>query len=172
MKEGNKKSRATSGIQLVTFRLGRERYAVPVWKVREIIIPMETFPIPGMKDPVDGVINLRGEIIPVVKIYSVLGLEGRRDGVDERKVRIIILDTENGGFGFIVDEVMEVVRVATEDVQPPPEMGERSMGDQALLGIVQISGQMVICLDPGKLLGGCLNTEEILASCSTGNEPA
>lgn len=172
MKEGNEKSRAASGIQLVTFRLGRERYAVPVWKVREIIMPMETFPIPGMKDPVDGVINLRGEIIPVVKIYSVLGLQSSPDESDERKTRIVILDTENGGFGFIVDEVMEVVRISTEDVQPPPEMGERSRGDQALLGIVQIAGQMIICLDPGKLLGGCLETDEILASCSTGNEPA
>ena len=149
------------GIQLVTFSLGAEHYAVPVWRVKEIIRPIETFPVPGMSGPVEGVINLRGEIIPVIRIHEVLEVERETETVDERKRRIIILDAAGGGFGFGVDEVMEVARVSAEDVQPAPETGCNRQCSVAVLGIVRISGRIVVCIDPSKLVQNVMNVQEL-----------
>ncbi|HER43995.1 MAG TPA: purine-binding chemotaxis protein CheW, partial [Candidatus Eisenbacteria bacterium] len=131
-----------SGIQLVTFRLGTENYGVPVSKIREIIRPMKTFPVPGLSDPVDGVINLRGEIIPVVRLHPVLGVGGSACLDDERKQRVIILDAESGGFGFLVDEVWEVVKVSASEVKPPPAMADEALDEEAIIGIIEVSGKM------------------------------
>ena len=161
------KQKIQYGIQIVTFRLGPENYGVPVAKIREIIRPMNTFPVPGLSEPVAGVINLRGEIIPVVRMHPVLGIEESPDSEDEeRKRRVIILDVESGGFGFIVDEVWEVVKVSSEDVQPPPEMGGGGLNVEAVIGIVEISGKMVICIEPQKLVGGILNTGNLAIECT------
>lgn len=161
------KKKIQYGIQIVTFRLGTENYGVPVAKIREIIMPMSTFPVPGLAKPVTGVINLRGEIIPVVRMHPVLGIEESSDSGDEdRKRRVIILDMESGGFGFIVDEVWEVVKVSSEDVQAPPEIGESGIDADAVIGIVEISGKMVICIEPQKLVGGILNTGNLAIECT------
>ena len=151
------------GIQLVTFGLCSESYAVPVWRVKEIIRPIDTFPVPGMSGPVEGVINLRGEIIPVIRIHEILGVRGAAETGDRRKRRIIILDAAGGGFGFGVDEVMEVARVSSEDVQPAPEMGSIKQCGAAVLGIVRISGRIVVCIDPSKLVHGAVNLQELSA---------
>lgn len=150
------------GIQLVTFRLGSEYYAVPVWRVKEIIRPIDTFPVPGMSGPVEGVINLRGEIIPVIRIQEVLRARSVDEAADKRKRRIIILDAAGGGFGFGVDEVMEVAKVSSEDVQPAPETGcDKQCGVQ-VLGIVRIAGRIVVCIDPSKLAQSIMNVQELV----------
>lgn len=156
----------TTGTQLVTFRLGKENYGIPVWKVKEIIRPMNAYPIPGMADPVEGVINLRGEIIPVLRIHAVLGVDSGMDEASKRKRRIIILDTGEGGFGFVVDEVMDVVRVEAEEIKESPEVSKDHSCEDAMLGIVQIADRMVICIDPSKLVNECLNVKEIVTECA------
>jgi purine-binding chemotaxis protein CheW len=155
-----------SGIQIVTFRLGEECYGIPVWEVREIIRPMEISPIPGAVQPVEGVINLRGEIIPVINMHPVLGMTASGEEESAKKKRIVILDAEDGGFGFIVDEVMEVVKVASEEVQPPPDVGKEASFTKSILGIVQVSGRMIICLDPRKLISGILDAKDLTTICS------
>lgn len=158
----------SDGIQLVTFRLGTECYGIPVWKVKEIIRPMKAYPIPGMARPVEGVINLRGEIIPVLMIHSVLGVSAGSEGPGSRKKRIIILDTQEGGFGFVVDEVMDVTRIESSDIKKSPEVNNDHSSDEAMLGIVQISGRMVICIDPVALVSECLNVKELLSEAVAG----
>jgi purine-binding chemotaxis protein CheW len=150
------------GIQLVTFRLGSENYAVPVWRVKEIIRPIDTFPVPGMSGPVDGVINLRGEIIPVIRIHEVLGTRNVDETADGHKRRIIILDAAGGGFGFGVDEVMEVARVSSDDVQPAPDTGAEKRCGVEVLGIVRISGRIIVCIDPSKLVQSIMNVQELV----------
>jgi purine-binding chemotaxis protein CheW len=162
----NAKQKMQSGIQLVTFRLGAENYAVPVSKVREIIMPMKTFPVPGLSDPVEGVINLRGEIIPVVRMQPVLKLQGGGCLEDERKQRVIILDAESGGFGFVVDEVWEVVKVPSTEVKPPPEMGSDGLDKEAVIGLVEVAGKMVICIEPRHLIKDLLNTGSLAIECT------
>ncbi|UCF05516.1 MAG: purine-binding chemotaxis protein CheW [bacterium] len=166
MGEERAKDKRNIGIQLVTFRLGSEYYGTPVWMVREIIRPIEVFQVPGMRGPVEGVINLRGVIIPVLKIHAVLGAPCSDSSEVGKKQRIVILDSGDGEFGFMVDDVMEVVRVASEDVKPPPEMGATPSGQDAILGIVQLSGRLIICIDPRQLVTGCMDLGELTESCT------
>ena len=150
----------TTLMQLVTFRLGREHYGIPVEKVKEIIRPMEACPIPGMAGPVEGVINLRGEIIPVLRIHLVLGSrESEADG--GRKQRVIILESDEGRFGIVVDEVRDVVKIEKEEIKSSPGVGAEQKCEKAVLGIAQVGDRMVICLDPGKLVSESLDMENL-----------
>jgi purine-binding chemotaxis protein CheW len=151
------------GIQLVTFRLGAENYAVPVWRVKEIIRPIDMFPVPGMAGPVEGVINLRGEIIPVIRIHDILDVERTEEASGGRKKRIIILDAAGGGFGFMVDEVMEVTKISSEQVRPAPATGRDRLGGESVLGIVNLSGRMVVCIDPSKLTPDAVSVRDLAA---------
>jgi len=146
--------------QLVTFRLGREHYGIPVDKVKEIIRPMEACPIPGMAGPVEGVINLRGEIIPVLRIHLVLG---SRETEDEggKKQRVIILESGEGRFGIVVDEVRDVVKVEDDEIKDSPGVSSDHKCEEAILGISQIGDRMIICLDPAKLVTESLDIENL-----------
>jgi purine-binding chemotaxis protein CheW len=160
------KQRIQAGIQLVTFRLGTENYGVPVSKIREIIMPMKSYPVPGLAKPAEGVINLRGEIIPIVRMQPVLNIDGSGCLEDERKQRVIILDAESGGFGFIVDEVWEVIKISSADVKPAPDMGESGLDRDAVIGIVDIAGKMIICIEPGRLIKDLSNTGSLAIECT------
>ncbi|MBN2069976.1 MAG: chemotaxis protein CheW [Candidatus Krumholzibacteriota bacterium] len=153
------------GLQLVTFRLGSENYGIPVSKVKEIIRPIKAFPVPGMANPVSGVINLRGEIIPVLEIHSVLGVEEDPNRGNKRKKRVIILDSREGGFGFMVDEVKDVVRIDSEEIRKSPEVSSDHSFEQSVMGIAQIEGEMLICIEPEKIVEQCLDIKELFAQC-------
>lgn len=154
--------KAGAGIQLVTFQLGAEYYGTPVWMVREIIRPVEIFQVPGIRGSVQGVINLRGLIIPVLKIREVLGISGSDEVNSDRKQRIVILDSDSGEFGFLVDDVFEVVRISSDEVKPPPVMSTGEDGRGAIIGIIQQPGKLIICVDPRKLVDSCVNVKEVL----------
>ena len=150
----------TTMTQLVTFRLGREHYGIPVGKVKEIIRPMEACPIPGMAGPVEGVINLRGEIIPVLRIHLVLGSRETEED-NSRKQRVIILESGEGRFGIVVDEVRDVVKIEDEEIKPSPGVSSDHKCEEAVLGIAQVGDRMIICLDPNKLVLGSLDFENL-----------
>ena len=156
-----KRDRSRKGIQLITFRLGAESFGILVSKVREILRPIGLFPVPGMGKDVEGVINLRGEIIPIVKIMALLGLEVASNADAPRKGRMIIIDASRGSFGFFVDEVLEVTRVQKEEMQAPPDLGLRGAGADIITGIVQVSGRMVVCIDSEKLITDDLMAKEL-----------
>jgi purine-binding chemotaxis protein CheW len=166
MEEERAKDKKNIGIQLVTFRLGAEYYGTPVWMVREIIRPIEVFQVPGMRGPVEGVINLRGVIIPVMKLHAMLGAPCGDSDEAGKKRRIVILDSGDGEFGFMVDDVMEVVRISSGDVKPPPEVGATPSDHDAILGIVQLSGRLIICIDPRQLVTGDMGLDELAESCT------
>jgi purine-binding chemotaxis protein CheW len=146
--------------QLVTFRLGKEHYGIPVGKVKEIIRPMEACPIPGMAGPVEGVINLRGEIIPVLRIHLILGSR-ETDGDSSRKQRVIILESGEGRFGIVVDEVRDVIKVDDTEIKASPDVSSDRHCEEAILGIAQVGDRMIICLDPGKLVSESLDIENL-----------
>lgn len=148
-------------IQLVTFCLGRENYGIPVGKVKEIIRPMEAFPIPGMAGPVEGVINLRGEIIPVLRIHLLLGSRELEED-SGRKQRVIILESGEGRFGIVVDEVKDVIKLANEEIKASPGISMDHKCEEAILGIAQVGDRMVICLDPEKLASESLDIENLV----------
>ena len=151
---------STTMTQLVTFRLGREHYGIPVAKVKEIIRPMEACPIPGMAGPVEGVINLRGEIIPVLRIHLVLGSRETIENSNRRQ-RVIILESGEGRFGIVVDEVRDVVKIENEEIKASPDVSSDRTCEEAILGIAQVGDRMIICLDPAKLVSESLDIENL-----------
>jgi len=99
-------------MQIVTFRIGRERFALPTGSAREVILYEVPRRLPGSQKWVDGVINLRGEIIPVCDLLVALGI----DGVTTRE-QIIVCDAPDGSLGLIVEEVTSVIRVKADEDQ-------------------------------------------------------
>lgn len=153
--------RAKKGAQLVTFRLGAEFYGIQVLKVREILMPLDLFPVPGMGAEIEGVINLRGEVIPIVKLNSLLDVAGAANADASKKRRMIIIDASCGSFGFFVDEVLEVSRIQNEDIQSAPDLGRGGARASLVTGIVKVSGRMVVCLDSEKLIPDDLMAKEL-----------
>jgi chemotaxis signal transduction protein len=153
--------RSRKGVQLVTFRLGAEYYGIHVSKVREILRPLELFPVPGMGKDIEGVINLRGEIIPVAKLHLLLGIEPAAGGDVPVKRRMIIVEASRGSFGFFVDEVLEVTRIQMEEMQASPDLAKSAGRPDVVIGIVKVSGRMVVCLDSEKLIPDDVMAKEL-----------
>ena len=122
---------------------------------------MEACPIPGMAGPVEGVINLRGEIIPVLRIHLVLGSRETQED-NSRKKRVIILESGEGRFGIVVDEVRDVVKIEDEKIKASPGVSSDHKCEEAVLGIAQVGDRMIICLDPRKLVSESLDIEDIV----------
>ncbi len=134
-------------IQLVVFRVGREEYGLDIRDVREIIKMQQITEIPNAPPFVEGVINLRGQITPVVDMRRRLGsgteLEQSRD------TRIVIVETERSNVGIIVDSVVGVTHVPRGDISPPP-VGE----NEFVRGVGKVDGRLLILLDLHRLLEG------------------
>jgi purine-binding chemotaxis protein CheW len=162
MKHERSYDRTRKGTQLVTLRLGAEYYGIPVANVREILRPLDLFPVPGMGASIEGVINLRGEIIPIVKIHLLLGTGPGETLEAPLRRRMIIIDASCGSFGFFVDEVLEVTRIQSEEIQTAPDLGAGSARSNLVTGIVKVSGRMVVCLDSEKLIPDDLLAKELV----------
>jgi chemotaxis signal transduction protein len=160
MRNQRPNDRSRKGVQLVTFRLGAEFYGIPVSEVREILRPVDLFPVPGMGTNVEGVINLRGEIIPVVKMIALLGMRPA-EGDASQKRKMIIIDASIGSFGFFVDEVLEVTRIQSEEIQAAPDLGVEGLRSNVVTGLAKVSGRMVVCLNSEKLIPDDLMAKEL-----------
>ncbi|MDZ7859098.1 MAG: chemotaxis protein CheW [Candidatus Krumholzibacteriota bacterium] len=158
-----------SEIQVVTFKVEEENYAVSVSNVKEIILPVDTFPVPGMKKPVKGVINLRGEIVPVLEIHSILGLPGSNKEKRQNDKRFMILDSEDSVVGFEVDSVMEVVKFKEDIIQRSPHIGKKTINEDVLLGIIHSKSEIIIVIDPVKLMNSCMDMDELARSIKFSN---
>jgi purine-binding chemotaxis protein CheW len=106
-------------VQLCTFRVAGEDYAVDVMRVREIITPLPITPVPRAPPFVEGVIRLRGEVVPVLDLRRRFGLP---PGTPGRKSRFVIVHVAGRRIGLVVDEVCEVVRVPRSDLRPAPRL--------------------------------------------------
>jgi chemotaxis signal transduction protein len=141
-------------IQIVAFRIGMESYGLEIGSIREIIMPPDITPVPGTSDNVKGIINLRGEIIPVVEPAEILNAKSGNSGTTPAKPRIIILDKSRGGYGIMVDEVMEVKKVQPGDIQTGPACEQMVLCDRMVKGIIHAAGRIIIYLDPSEILKG------------------
>ncbi len=135
-------------IQMVVFSLGREEFAVEVTQVREIMRMEEITRMPKSPHFVEGIINLRGQIIAVVELAKRLNMEaGERGG----EARIIVVETEDVKVGMIVDSVSEVLRVSAEAVEPSPTLAS-DISAAYLRGVVKQDNRLIILLDLAKVL--------------------
>jgi purine-binding chemotaxis protein CheW len=142
--------------QLVIFRLDKEEFGVPINNVQEIVrVPEELVHVPGAPEFVEGVINLRGSVLPVIDLRLRLGLPrvSRSDGQ-----RIMVFLIAGLRTGFIVDQVAEVLKIAKELIEPSPQLSGRQSKLLSRMANMEKQRRMVQLLDPGQLI----NEEEMI----------
>jgi purine-binding chemotaxis protein CheW len=135
-------------LQLVTFSISDEEFGVDILKVQEIIRTMEISKVPRSPDFVEGVINLRGKVIPIIDLRRRFGLEYKEHDKD---TRIIVIEIAEVIVGFVVDAVSEVLRIPANTVEPPPPV-VAGMDSEYISGVGKLENSLLILLDLDKLL--------------------
>ena len=144
----NQKRQDDELIQLVTFSIGEEEFGVDILKVQEIIRTMEITKVPRAQEFVEGVINLRGKVIPIIDLRSRFGLSSKEY---DKHTRIIVIEISNMIVGFVVDSVSEVLRIPAGTVEPPPAV-VAGMDSEYISGVGKLHDRLLILLDLDKLL--------------------
>jgi len=141
---------ATSGEerQLVVFQLGAELYGVDIARVHEIIRLQSITRVPRAPSFVEGVINLRGKVIPVVDLRRRFGLPTSEH---TRATRTVVVEIGDQVVGIIVDSVSEVLRVSTSTIEPPSPV-VAGIDSEYLHGIAKLPERLVILLDLDRVL--------------------
>lgn len=139
-----------NSINLVTFKLGNNEYAIDIMQAKEIIKMEKITLIPNAPDYVEGVINLRGNIIPIVDLKKRFNLE-ENDG--EKNTAIIIVKIDDVDMGIIIDAISKVVSIATSNIQPPPPMLS-GIGQKYIKGVAKLEDKLLVVLDLEKLIVG------------------
>ena len=129
--------------QLVVFDLAGENYGVDIGDVREIIRMQDITQVPSTPAFVEGVINLRGKVIPVVDLRKRFFLEV---GEQTKDNRIVVIDISGKDIGMVVDAVTEVIRIPTDSVEPPSSV-ITTADSEYLLGIAKLDSRLIILLD-------------------------
>ena len=137
---------AEQELQLVTFRLANEEYGLPITKVQEINRVVPVTKLPQTPPFMEGIINLRGRIIPVIdlrKRFTMLA------AAHDDETRIIIVEISGQTVGVTVDAVKEVVRLNTGNIEPPPTTV--AVDSQYIYGVGKINDRLIILLDIDKV---------------------
>jgi len=142
-------SKGNELIQLVSFMLADEEYGVEVLKVREIIRMPTITKMPNVPQHVEGIINLRGKVIPIISMRRRFGLpESENSG----QTRIIIMDVVGSLTGFIVDAVSEVIRIQNSEIQPPPSMVlSDGVSQEFITGVFNHAERLLIIMDVDRM---------------------
>jgi purine-binding chemotaxis protein CheW len=134
--------------QLVVFTISGEEFGIEITQVREIIKLREITRLPHTLDFVEGVTNLRGEVIPVIDLKKRFGI-GSTERDDDN--RIIIAEVHDTRVGFIVDSVTETLRIPASAIEPPPRNVAGLKADY-LVGIGKLENRLLIVLDACRIL--------------------
>jgi purine-binding chemotaxis protein CheW len=142
-------------VQLVTFRLGGEEFGLDVFAVHEILRWQEVTPVPKAPEFVEGVIDVRGTLVPVVDLRKRFELANAATDDD---TRIVLVDFAGERLGLVVDSVTEVLRVPETSVAPPPRYF-KGLAAEFLRGIVRLEQRLVVLVDMERIL----STQERIA---------
>ena len=136
-------------LQLVSFEIGSEEYAIPILAVQEINRVMPITRVPNAPESVEGVINLRGRIIPVVDLRKKFGMEDTTDSAD---TRIIVVEVGDAGrvLGFMVDRVNQVLRLSRDIVDPAPSVTSATSAD-FIDGVGKLDDRLLILINLDRL---------------------
>jgi purine-binding chemotaxis protein CheW len=135
-------------LQFVTFTLNDEEYAVDILSVQEINRITEITKVPNSPDYVDGVINLRGKVIPVINLRSKFGFEEK--ATDDNS-RIIIMEIQGIINGVIVDSVSEVLRIPASAIEAAPEVASDTIS-QFIKGLAKLDDRLIILIEINNLI--------------------
>jgi purine-binding chemotaxis protein CheW len=135
-------------LQIVGFRVGNETFGVPIQSVHEIVRMMEITNVPDAPIYIEGVINLRGKIIPVIDLRKRFG---EREIKASKKNRILVAEVGSKMVGLVVDAASEVLKLPPSDVDPPPNVFED--GDlNYVTGVGKLNGRLVILVELSKIM--------------------
>lgn len=135
-------------LQLVSFLLGKETYAIDVMRIQGVERVPEITTIPRFPDFVEGVINLRGEIIPIVDLRKRFGMPGKEH---DKETRIALVELRDMTIGLIVDRVYEVFTLDSGAVGQIPRLSRASVDRRFVLGVAEIREKLTIILDIEKI---------------------
>ena len=140
-------------VQLVTFRLGKEEFGLYIEDVREINRLTGVTAVPNSPSFVEGIMNLRGNVIPAIDLRKRFNLEIVKHG---EATRVIIVDILDKTTGLIVDSVSEVIRISRKLIEPPPEIISSKIETEFIDGIANLAkqGRFIIILNVDKILSG------------------
>ena len=138
----------THNNQVVRFRIGKEAFGVEIGSVQEIVTVPEITKVPDTPDFLEGIINLRGKIVSVIDLRKRLRLDG---AARDKKNRILVSEISGRVVGLIVDEVSEVLKLAHDRIEPPPDL-VNSAGVEYITGVGKIDDKIILLLDLGKIL--------------------
>lgn len=131
-------------VKLVSFTLDHEEFCVDVLKVREIIhVPLITR-VPNTPPYLEGVINLRGKVIPVISMRKKFGLQNVEN---DKQTRIMVMEVGSELMGFIVDAVSEVIRVSAGEIQPSPAKMSGDIDQECIAGVINQSERLLVLLN-------------------------
>ena len=148
MKAANNSHDSINILQLVSFKLGDEEFGVDILRVQEINRMMQITRVPNSPDSVEGVINLRGRVIPVIDLRIKLNMSKIDYSPD---TRIIVVEIKHQTVGFIVDSVREVLRIPENITENPPDMVS-GINSQYITAVGKLEDRLLILLDLEKVL--------------------
>ncbi|MFZ5980250.1 MAG: chemotaxis protein CheW, partial [Candidatus Zixiibacteriota bacterium] len=137
-----------SELQLVSFNIGSEEFGVDILKVQEINRMVEITKVPQAPHYVEGVINLRGKVIPIIDLRKRFNLEMKEY---DKNTRIVVVDINNNIMGMIVDAVSEVLRLPADTVEPPPEL-VTGVNSEYIKAVAKLEDRLLIFLDLSKVI--------------------
>jgi purine-binding chemotaxis protein CheW len=137
-------------MQLVGFTIGKETFGVDILMVQEIIRSAPITAVPNSPDFIEGVINLRGSIIPVIDLRKRLNL--RKKASEIPITWILIINVDERVTGFIVDSVTKVLKIQTARIEPPPDIVVAGLKSQYIHGVCEIDTGLLILLDFSRIL--------------------
>src|ERR1700683_5593442 len=135
-------------LPIVGFRIGRETFGLPIAIVREIVRVPEITAVPNAPDYIEGVINLRGRIIPVVDMRKRFREES---SLPSRKNRIVVVELDGRAIGLLVNSASEVLRIPPSDIEAPQNVFQEGELNY-ITGVGKLKGRLVILLDLNKVL--------------------
>lgn len=135
-------------LQLVSFHLGEEEYAVDILNIQGINRMVDITKVPNAPEFVEGIINLRGQVIPIIDLRKRLGMEHKEH---DKQTRIIVVEIDTKVIGFIVDCVNEVLRINKSITEAPPETAV-SIDTKFITAVGKLEDRLLILLDLEKVL--------------------
>ncbi len=135
-------------LQLVSFNIGSEEFGVDILKVQEINRMVEITKVPQAPNYVEGVINLRGKVIPIVDLRMRFNLELKEH---DKNTRIVVVDIGGNIMGMIVDSVSEVLRLPSSTIEPPPEI-VTGVNSEYIKGVAKLEDRLLIFLDLSRVI--------------------
>lgn len=150
----NVKTESTELLQLVSFTLNEEEFGIDILIVQEIIRMLQITKVPNSPDFVDGVVNIRGRIIPVVNLRCKLGMPRKER---DKETRIVVVEVSGKTIGFIVDTVTEVLRIPSSTIEVPPEL-IAGVNSEFIKAVGKLEDRLLILIDLEKILS---NSEKL-----------